>query len=171
MVSAQGFDPCSSSSILLSPANFYNPRRYYTMDPIEPETKKCATCKRVLPISDFYRCGHTKGGKIRRANECISCRRKREKIRYDEQQMELFKSKKSCIHCGLNKPYLLEFHHRDQSEKEFTIAHWRKRSRDALLCEIEKCDTLCKNCHAEFHYLSKNQGISYEEYLKNYPSQ
>lgn len=53
-------------------------------------------------------------------------------------------------------------------EKEFTIAHWRKRSIKLLASEIEKCDTLCKNCHAEFHYLNRNFDISYQDYLNNY---
>lgn len=132
------------------------------------ETKVCSTCKKELSIKSFYRCGRTRNGEIRYANECIECRKHREKDRYDSKQLELLSRKKCCIHCGLNKPYLLEFHHRDSNEKEFTIAHWRKHSNEELLAEIKKCDTLCKNCHAEFHFLAKTQGITYEDYLKDY---
>ena len=31
--------------------------------------------------------------------------------------------------------------------------------------EINKCVTLCANCHREFHYLEKAQGLTIEEYL------
>lgn len=132
------------------------------------EMKVCSTCKREFQITNFYRCGYKTSGDIKYANECIDCRKLREKQRYEEQQLELLSRKKSCVHCGLSKPYLLEFHHRDPSAKEFTIAHWRKRSREALENEIRQCDTLCKNCHAEFHFLNRTQGITYEDYLKNY---
>ena len=130
--------------------------------------KVCSTCKKELPISSFYRSGYTRSGKIRYANECKDCRKHREKIRYDSKQLDLLAYKRQCVHCGVNKPYLLEFHHRDPSAKEFTIAHWRKHSRDDLLTEIQECDTLCKNCHAEFHFLARTFGITYKEYLDNY---
>ena len=132
------------------------------------ETKTCSTCKKELPINNFYKCGLTKSGNIRYANECISCRKKREKERYDSQQLDLLMYKRRCVHCGLDKPYLLKFHHRNPNMKEFVIAHWRKHSRDTALKEIQECDTLCKNCHSEFHYLVKTKGITYLEYLNNY---
>lgn len=130
--------------------------------------KRCSTCKKELPISNFYKNGHTSSGKVRYANECKDCRKRREKDRYDSKQLNLIARKKQCVHCGLGKPYLLEFHHRDPNAKEFTIAHWRRHSNKDLLAEIKECDTLCKNCHAEFHYLAKTKGITYQEYLESY---
>ena len=58
-----------------------------------------------------------------------------------------------CMKCGYNK-YLevLEFHHREPTQKEFSIS--RKghcRSWERINKEIQKCDLLCANCHRELH--------------------
>lgn len=59
-----------------------------------------------------------------------------------------------CERCGYDK-YIgaLQFHHRNQKEKEFTLGtksgscNWEKFKKEA-----EKCDLLCANCHAEVHH-------------------
>lgn len=53
--------------------------------------------------------------------------------------------------CGYSKSiWALEFHHRDENEKFYDIgALIRDRKRDLVFKEIEKCDLLCSNCHAE----------------------
>ena len=58
-----------------------------------------------------------------------------------------------CIICGYNK-YLevLEFHHRDPSQKNFGIGQrGLTRSWKRVEAEVEKCDLLCANCHREMH--------------------
>jgi hypothetical protein len=44
----------------------------------------------------------------------------------------------------------LTFHHRDPSEKDFAISgtSW---AWDRIKKELDKCDLLCMNCHAERH--------------------
>ncbi len=56
-----------------------------------------------------------------------------------------------CIGCGYSKhAEVLEFHHRDPSKKDFTIAsHVKTWSR--ATAELDKCDLLCANCHREEH--------------------
>ena len=58
-----------------------------------------------------------------------------------------------CMKCGYNKRNeALEFHHRNPTEKDFSISKrgycrsWEKVSK-----EIQKCDLLCANCHRELH--------------------
>lgn len=56
-----------------------------------------------------------------------------------------------CSHCSYRKTEVaLCFHHRESSEKEFTISHgtavWERVQE-----ELDKCDLLCLNCHAEEH--------------------
>lgn len=130
--------------------------------------KRCSTCGNVFDISNFYRCGKTKSGKTRYANECIECRKKREKERYDTFYNEMKKYRTKCAKCGESKWYLLEFHHKEPEEKEFNISQWRKREIKLAIEEIKKCDVLCKNCHAEFHFLNRENGISYDEYINNF---
>ena len=134
---------------------------------IKTEKKICSICHQELPISEFYHSGKTKLGKQRIASVCKQCSKEREIKRYNKQCEELSKLKTKCVKCGIEKKYLLEFHHRDPNEKEFTIAHWRKRSFACLLEEANKCDILCKNCHAEFHYINNHYGVSYKDYIND----
>ncbi len=63
-----------------------------------------------------------------------------------------------CINCGESDPIVLEFDHRDRSDKIENISNlvthssWKR-----IESEIRKCDVLCANCHrrksaAEFKY-------------------
>lgn len=62
---------------------------------------------------------------------------------------------------------MLDFHHKDKSEKEFTIGKMKKGSLELLENEIKKCAVLCANCHREFHYLEREKNITLEQYLQN----
>jgi hypothetical protein len=64
----------------------------------------------------------------------------------------------SCVNCGEPDPIVLEFDHRDKSDKIENISNlildssWTRIEK-----EIEKCDVLCANCHrrksaAQFGY-------------------
>lgn len=162
MVSAIGFDPLDNGSTPLPSAKKTQYRRN-VMD-----KKVCSTCGKEFGLENFYKCGKTKGGKTRYACECKDCRKSREIKRYYELKDDVSVFRKPCVHCGLDKPYLIEFHHRNPNEKEFVIAHWRKKSRSEFLNELKKCDPLCRNCHEEFHHLKRELGITYDEYLKKF---
>lgn len=57
-----------------------------------------------------------------------------------------------CEKCGYDKCIdALEFHHRDQSEKDFTIGG-KSWSFDRLKNEADKCILVCANCHREIHF-------------------
>lgn len=73
-----------------------------------------------------------------------------------------------CKHCGEDKIYLLDFHHRNPSEKEGELSDFSKGYNvEQFFLEIDKCDLLCANCHREFHYLNSKYNITYEDYLSN----
>lgn len=62
-----------------------------------------------------------------------------------------------CQVCGYDKcEGALQFHHRNPKEKEFTLSTVNLNdsnfSLSKMLEEIDKCDLLCANCHAEIHY-------------------
>lgn len=57
-----------------------------------------------------------------------------------------------CIKCGYDKYYgALHFHHRDPLEKKYDWSKLRRFTWDVVTKELDKCDLLCSNCHAETH--------------------
>lgn len=70
------------------------------------------------------------------------------------QKMKLIEYKGGkCQKCGYDKPIprAYDFHHRDPATKEFQISGQRQIGWLRLKKEVDKCDLLCKNCHAEIH--------------------
>ena|SRR5579859_5269891 len=66
-----------------------------------------------------------------------------------------YKSKLHCIECGENHPACLQFHHRERTDKSFTISSIigaTSISVKRLEEEINKCEVLCGNCHAMHHW-------------------
>lgn len=61
--------------------------------------------------------------------------------------------KHPCIDCGEKDPVVLDFDHRDESEKRMNVSDIIIESYGfkALLEEIEKCDVRCANCHRRRH--------------------
>ena len=57
-----------------------------------------------------------------------------------------------CVECGYNKCIAaLHFHHREG--KDFGIGKKGvTRSWEKVKAELDRCDLLCANCHAEEHF-------------------
>lgn len=68
--------------------------------------------------------------------------------------------KLKCMRCPESDPSCLDFHHRDPSEKETTVAAILRRnwSDDRIMAEIAKCDVLCSNCHRKLHFALSSNG-------------
>lgn len=127
--------------------------------------KYCLTCSpfglhntrrlevRIL-TSDCERCG--KQFVIDRAKGntgrfCGGCRVTRRRIKLKSMAVEYMGGK--CQRCGYNTSvWALQFHHRDRAKKQFRISGgtpgW-----DKIRSELDKCDLLCANCHAEVEEL------------------
>ncbi len=74
--------------------------------------------------------------------------RKKKIARYRE-----FMKTQECKKCGFADYRALQWHHRNPSEKSFTIGSQSTHtSWEKLMIEIEKCDCLCANCHFIFHH-------------------
>jgi hypothetical protein len=60
---------------------------------------------------------------------------------------------KKCSVCGYNKCIdALEFHHKNESTKEFGIAaNGYCRAWTTVKNELDKCILVCANCHREIH--------------------
>jgi len=108
----------------------------------------CQFCKET-DESKFYK----NGTRLRK----LVCR-----ICYNKQCVDRFRSIKSkaieykggkCIRCGYDKcPAALDFHHRDPLLKDPNWSFSKNRSLDKIKDELDKCDLVCKTCHAEIHW-------------------
>src|SRR5438270_9717957 len=59
--------------------------------------------------------------------------------------------RRPCQDCGGTfPPWVMDFDHREPSEKSFNVTSARAMlmSRPRLIAEIQKCDIVCANCHA-----------------------
>jgi len=71
-----------------------------------------------------------------------------------------------CEWCGapakkMNRTWNLRFHHRDPSEKSFSIG-LVDHSWETILREMEKCDVVCAKCHYAAHKpLDEYRGVSH----------
>lgn len=53
-----------------------------------------------------------------------------------------------CVDCGIKYPYyVMQFDH--LGDKEYTIARMITKSISLIQKEIDKCEVVCANCHAE----------------------
>ncbi len=79
-----------------------------------------------------------------------------------------------CERCGYCKdcPSAYHFHHLDPSQKDFGISeNGSTRKLDKLKKEVDKCQLLCSNCHAEVHeemfkQVRQQTKERYEEWLE-----
>jgi len=86
--------------------------------------------------------------------QCKSCFNKRciEAGQERVKQLKLHYGGK-CIKCGYDKSLVaLQFHHTDPSQKEFSLGNKRGITWEQQLKELDKCELVCANCHAEIHY-------------------
>lgn len=87
--------------------------------------------------------------KYERRKKQIRDRVKEIRIKISEYRMS-----KSCIYCGFDDHRAIDFHHRDPSEKNIAVARIASRgwSWERVEEELDKCDPVCRNCHAVLHY-------------------
>lgn len=129
--------------------------------------KECTLCKTVQNVGAFCKSSKSSDGFH---SVCKNCDRLSKQAYYQKykkqinqkqnikraEQLAWFRSLKAglkCIRCGFDNPAALDFHHRDASQKLFTISgRVRSTSRENIIQEIAKCDVLCSNCHRIEHY-------------------
>ena len=129
-------------------------------------TKMCTGCGLPKPIDEFP-VKHKKRGT--RGTRCRACRSAYAKWHYQQnRESYLARTKKSrhrgrdafwfwlvnylrshhCVDCGEADPLVLQFDHRDGTEKVETIGSMISHSSwTTFLAEVAKCDVRCANCH------------------------
>jgi hypothetical protein len=117
-------------------------------------TTHCIVCKEPLVLDCRTRqkkyCSHVCANKVQQNNS------------YQAQKKRAFLRKKyyvqllggSCNICGYKINYSgLCFHHKEPDKKSFSLdaRTLSNTTEDKILEEINKCQLLCLNCHAEIH--------------------
>jgi hypothetical protein len=70
-----------------------------------------------------------------------------------------------CQVCGETRPWILEFHHSEEENKENQISFLKHLSWEKLVKELVKCELLCRNCHGDVHF--KTNFLQLEDEIKN----
>ena len=159
--------------------------------------KFCYDCKKHLPLSEFFKNKSTKDGYQSICKNCSAVRRQkfqkdhpekmqeyakahwykyrvqkltRDRIRMNARQVFLDTLKTPCAKCGESRVWMIQFHHKNPAEKEFSIADGSKlhKSKEDVLHEVNKCVCLCANCHKEFHYLYGQKPLNPVEDINKY---
>lgn len=142
------------------------------------DTKKCNMCQEILPKTKEFFATRTDRKTLTYQSNCRNCQKEYRKKHYEKNKakyiqkssnyvkktVEWFNNLKDgleCEICGENRYWVLEFHHKDPSNKESEVASLvRKSNRDKILKEIKKCLVLCSNCHKDLHYRQKKADIA-----------
>jgi hypothetical protein len=138
------------------------------------ETKTCNICHETKLLKQFPK---NKEGKDGHKNFCYTCQRKKPyhkawcKKYYQKNKkafhnritkyknavrewVEEYKAKSKCCVCGENHPATLDFHHKDPTQKDFSISRGGHsiRSLKKVKEEVAKCEIICSNCHRKLHW-------------------
>lgn len=136
----------------------------------ESGIKKCNSCSRILPLSEFYSNGKTSTGLIKYKPCCTFCENTSRKSNFEElirTYLETKNQKYECVKCLYTGIFgSLDFHHRNPLEKDFSIGESSNTvSIDKFISdivpELEKCDLLCPNCHRQEHLMMGLKGFDW----------
>lgn len=117
--------------------------------------RKCKKCKSEFPAEQFP-VAATTPKKIFYRHVCNGCygKQKSEQRNKIRDWYNSYKKKLKCSRCGFDDYRALQFHHKNPSEKSYTIGTVLSRGKaiETLKKEIEKCEILCANCHSIEHF-------------------
>lgn len=110
---------------------------------------QCLGCLRSLAPEDFYLNSDQKP--FPRCKECMRTEVTR-RARNLKVQAVAYKGG-VCIDCG-KMPHVaaMSFHHREPDKKDFEIGTRKGLKFENIQKELDKCDLLCRNCHAVRHF-------------------
>lgn len=139
--------------------------------------KTCSDCKQEKQLDD-YTFDKSRNRHLSVCKKCTAIRTEayrqthKDKWRADNKKHSEKRSKvinewksKGCAKCGDIRPYVIDAHHIDPTQKQFSIGT-AIRGIKPTQQELDKCIPLCSNCHREFHYMEQQNNITIEEYLK-----
>lgn len=129
--------------------------------------RQCACCSKTKDATGFPFKNKAEG---KRHSYCFPCYRERNRKYHEENgdrnrarvranhkkrrsimihKMFNYLLDKSCVHCKISDPRVLEFDHLKRHEKEHSISMLLRDawSWEPVQKEIDKCRILCANCH------------------------
>ncbi len=143
--------------------------------------RKCIRCKRRRP-EDQFAIKHRKSGRIYRKSYCRPCwnaylveRRKRDpearkkhnaavqrRKRELAEEVQHYKTEHPCVDCGYHwNPWQMQFDHPPGVTKVGDVAQLvYGGSPTKLWEEIEKCELVCANCHADRTHFRKHGAVA-----------
>lgn len=128
--------------------------RAYTRKLIAKDPERVQSYRRhhYLNNLDQYRAARERWKKNPRNKES-------QKIKYENfiALLNMIKSTAGCARCGESNPILLDFHHKDPTQKRIKVSKMTGYSRREQFAEILKCDVFCKNHHILWH--RNNHGL------------
>lgn len=140
------------------------------------KNKTCPNCNKTKSIDEFYKgagkcklCQHAynKIHNEKNKDKYREYQRKSSKSCYNRGQTFINKHRAicGCIKCGEKRYWIIDYHHIDPNTKDNPIPYYKSCTLEILKTELRKCIPLCRNCHTDFHYQEKQNGISIKEYL------
>lgn len=123
---------------------------------LQENGKKCSMCKLVKPIENFGSATGIIKSPGKKESYCKDCNNKYRSIWSNRLKMKAVKYLGGkCKQCGILAgkdlhPVCFDFHHRDPTQKEFTISKIHK-TWEKVVIELDKCDLLCAYCHRLEH--------------------
>ena len=117
---------------------------------MDATTKTCTTCGETKPLEDFNRRTTSRDGRQPRCRACTSAADRVPRGRVEQNRRAVWAHLKThpCVDCGESDLVVLDFDHRDPTQKIQTVAALTRTAPLAvLLAEIAKCDVRCGNCH------------------------
>jgi len=126
-----------------------------------PKKKLCNYCKKYYPENCFGVALTTKI-KVFRRRKCRHCYRSTKQLliqRYFK-WLNDYKQQRGCSRCKTIDPRVLDFHHKNNENKLFTVGGFRRAvGFERIKKEVEKCEVVCANCHRILHdEMRKNGG-------------
>lgn len=116
---------------------------------IEEGNRYCSACKLEKPISEFHK--KTKKYLHCYCKSCLYMFQKKRWLQKKKDAVNYLGGK--CKKCGYKRNLsALVFHHKNPSEKEYDWNKLRLLTSEKVKKELDKCELLCSNCHAELHY-------------------
>jgi hypothetical protein len=131
------------------------------------QKKKCAHCKETKPIEEFAYSNRILKTRQKHCRDCMSRFNKNSYAKKGEQEKrKIYDNRKKraevakqyiwdylsthpCVDCGESDPLLLEFDHKNPSNKKDNVSNMAngKSSIETIQKEIDKCVVRCVSCH------------------------